>query len=429
MTAVEILTSETDKTTVLSPGPGTKSIVVATDGSDSALAAFNAADLIRAKTGASVHVISVLERIPMPVMFPSAEGMVLPPEIEKSREEAQRTAVRDQVSRFDLTSQWTMDIRFGRPAEVIVDVAHEERAGLIIVGANKHGRLSRLLGEETAIEVARLSDIPLLVASPGMKRLPKRVIVAMDLNPDGLQQAPQVLELLVDSPSVSSVHVKPRSEFMGIDWAEFDSEYERAMKDRFHALEGDLKPVGIRPDLIVLHGDPAHELSDYADFSKAEMVVVGVKRREGRSRAVGGRIAGRVIRQANCSVLVVPNLVSRKSAMQPPQGGTTDVIRDSLLWSKALKDFTERNAGRLARLEVNDPEIGALVEASRYPLLGVDYDHRDGRLTITLGDTRGLERHLTRSIARPETVAVLSQNGRDSALSVTHGGGQTLLTF
>lgn len=428
MTAVEMITRETGETTIYAPRSKTKSIVVATDGSDSALAAFKAADLIRARTGAGVHVITVLERILLPIMFPSAEAMVLPPDLDRSREEAQRGVVRKQIDRFDPTGDWSMEFRFGRAAEVIVSVAHEQKAGLIIVGANKHGMLGRLLGEETAMEIARLSDIPLLVASPEMKRLPKRVVVAMDLNSDGLQLAPQALESILDSPTVSSVHVKPRSEFMGIDWAEFDSEYEMVMKSRFQALEEALSAVQIKSDLVVLHGDPAHELADYANFAKAELIVVGVKRRQGRSRAVGGRMASRVVRQATCSVLIVPNLVPNKSAV-PMHGGTTEVIRDSKLWSAALREFTARNAGRIVNLEVDDPEFGALIEASRYPLLGVDYDHKDGRLTISLGETRGLDRHLTRSIVRPESVSVLSIDGRDNALSVTHGGGQTLLTF
>jgi hypothetical protein len=119
-----------------------------------------------------------------------------------------------------------------------------------------------------------------------------------------------------------------------------------------------------------------------------------------------------------------------------PQGGTfqslsgsTHVIQDPKLWPEALRDFTSRNAGRIVNLEVDDPEAGALMEATAYPLLGADYDRKDGRLTITLGYTRGIERHLSRSITHPETVSVLRTEGRDTALSVTHGGGQTLLTF
>ena len=93
-----------------------------------------------------------------------------------------------------------------------------------------------------------------------------------------------------------------------------------------------------------------------------------------------------------------------------------------------MKAFTARNAGRICTLEIDDPELGALVEAHSYPLLGVDYDHRDCRLTVSVGETKGTDRHLARSV-RPESISVLSFGGRDTALSVAHGSGQTLLTF
>lgn len=186
--------------------------------------------------------------------------------------------------------------------------------------------------------------------------------------------------------------------------------------------------VDLRPELVVLHGDAAHEITDYATYSKAELIVVGVKRRRGRARALGGRMAGRVVRQASSSVLIIPSIMSSDALIAQP-AGTTDVVNDSRLWSTTVRDFTARNAGRIVCLEVNDPEIGALVEASHYPLLGVDYDHRDNSLLITLGDSRGLERHLTRTISKPQSISVLSVGGRDTALAVSHGGGQTLLTF
>ena len=139
-------------------------------------------------------------------------------------------------------------------------------------------------------------------------------------------------------------------------------------------------------------------------------------------------MAGRAIRQATCSVLVVPGTVPVEVAV-PVAHEVTDVLRDDRIWSATAREFTARNAGRIVTLEVDDPEWGGMVEASRYPLLGVDYDHKDGRLTITLGDTRGMERHLSRTISNPEAVSVLSVEGRDTALSVRHGGGLTLLTF
>jgi hypothetical protein len=215
---------------------------------------------------------------------------------------------------------------------------------------------------------------------------------------------------------------------MGVDWADFDNEYEIAMRDRFLEVENALEAFNLRADLVVLHGEAARELADFASYAKAELVIVGVRRRRGRARAIGGRMAARLMRHAPCSVLVVPNMMPEQTALQVATGAT-HVLADPKLWPEALRDFTSRNAGRIVNLEVDDSESGALMEATAYPLLGVDYDHRDGRLTISLGFTRGLERHLSRSITNPHKVAVLSINGRDTALSVTHGGGQTLLTF
>jgi len=303
MTAVEMITRELDICSI-APQKETLSIVVASDGSDMSIAAFKAASLISARHAANIRVVSVLE--PMPAMFPSIEGMIIPPEIDQSREEAQRTIVTDQMMAYDPASEWTLDVKTGRAADTIVEYATEQKADLIIVGLNKHGFVGRVLGEETAMEIARLSTIPLLVASPNMKRLPHRVMIAMNLRAEGLQCAPEAVAVLADTPSISCVHVKPRSEFLGIDWAEFDNDYELAMRERFHVLEKAFNNVNLRPDLVVLHGDVTTELTDFADYSKAELLVVGIRRRQGRARALSGRMATRVLRFAECSVLIVP---------------------------------------------------------------------------------------------------------------------------
>ena len=308
MTAVEMVATETNNSSLVSPQEKAMSIVLATDGSDASVAALYVARLMCADAPARVSVISVLE--PMPLIVPAPDAMAIPPDMEAARLEAQRATVDSQIGRYDFTGRWSLDIRMGQPAESIVEFAHEREADLIIVGLNKHGVIGRLFGEETAIDIARLSDVPLLVAAPNMKRLPKRVMVAMDLNPEGLQGAPEALASLADATSISCVHVKPRSEMLGIDWAQYDAEYELAVRERFKEVEARFCSVGLRPDLVVLHGDPAHELAEYAAYSKAELIVVGVKRRQGRARAVGGRVAARVLRKTSCGVLVVPNIAA-----------------------------------------------------------------------------------------------------------------------
>jgi nucleotide-binding universal stress UspA family protein len=425
MTAIE-MSRELEEKTVLAPSQKKPSIIVATDGSEAAMAAFNAANLIAARDGADVHVVSVLE--PVPVLFPTPDGMLLPPDFDSVRQQSQKKLVEEQVRRFDPQGQWTIGLSVGRPSDTIVRVALERNADLIIVGANKHGIWGRILGEETAMEIARFSTTPLLVASRAMTRLPMRVVVAMDLNKTGLQTAPRALQVMSNARSISCVHVKPRSEFMDIDWAEFDTGYDLAMSERYAKLDAELRQTGMHAELIVLHGDPSHELTDYSNFAKAELLVVGVRRRAGKARAMGGRMAARLIRHAACSVLVVPSVLPAKSSFFE-RNANTDVIQDAKVWPSALQNFTSRNVGRLVNLEVDDVELGALVEATAYPLLGVDFDHKDGRLTITLGDMHGMGHHLSRTISNPEAVSVLTVNGRDTALSIKHGNSQTLLTL
>jgi hypothetical protein len=97
-------------------------------------------------------------------------------------------------------------------------------------------------------------------------------------------------------------------------------------------------------------------------------------------------------------------------------------------WQSALQSFTERNAGRRTRLEVDAPEIGAQQEEHDYPLRGVSYDPRDGRISIMLGRQGDTERRLTHGIEDARSVEVLrDERGRDHVLRVEHGTGQTLL--
>jgi nucleotide-binding universal stress UspA family protein len=423
MTAIEMTGKEWHVQT--SVPKQTKPIVVATDGSNTSLPAFKVAEMIRRRTGCTVRVVSALE--PLPVVLPSAEAMVIPPEWEQVREKNQRDIVSAQVKSFESSGEWVVDIVFGKPCDAISSFARDHNAGLIIVGSNKHGVIGRLLGDDTAVDIARLSEVPLLIATPDLTTLPKRIIVAMDLDPNGAQNTAETLSLLSDAPSISCVHVQPRDEFLGVDWAEYDREYQFALTERFGSVEKTLSDAGLRPDLVALHGNPGKEISDFAEYTKAELVVVGIKRRIGRARAVGGRTARRIIQHSRCSVLIVPNFLRRPHGEKFP--GTTEVIDDRKLWDSAMREFTKRNAGRIVSLEVDDPEIGAVVEARNYPLIGVDYDHRDNCLSIILGDVHGLERHLTRTIAQPKAVSILSGAHRDTALSIKHNGGQTLLTF
>lgn len=427
MTVAEMLSTETEAIESPSVKKQGITIVVATDGSEAADAALAAAELIGKKTDCRIHLLSVLESIP--AFIPLPEAMGVPADFETQRAASMREAIDLRARRFDPEGLWSTELRIGQPAVEIANFVRQHDASLVIVGANKHTTLGRILGEETAMAIARMVDVPLLVASHEMRRLPERVLVSMDIKPFGMEALPSVLPFISDTKTVSCLHVKPRDEFIGIDWADLDTEYELAMQERFASVEKILGKAGIRPELIVRHGEVTRELSQFADHSGAELVVVGIMRRRGKDRAVSGRLAGRMMRHLDTSLLIVPGMEDSPMRAVAQEGGVTEVIQNAAEWSGAMKAFTARNAGRVCTLEIDDPEMGALVEARSYPLRGVDYDHRDGRLTIGVGDATGTARHLTRSVPAPDSISILSVGGKDTAMSVAHGAGQTLLTF
>ena len=99
-------------------------------------------------------------------------------------------------------------------------------------------------------------------------------------------------------------------------------------------------------------------------------------------------------------------------------------------WAAELDAFTKRNVGRLASLEVDDPDLGAQSQERDYPFLGATWDHHDERVEIMLGDFEGVRRHLTRGIAGVTAVDVMQDDqGRDAVLRIGHGVGQTILSF
>jgi hypothetical protein len=106
----------------------------------------------------------------------------------------------------------------------------------------------------------------------------------------------------------------------------------------------------------------------------------------------------------------------------------SEPMTDKDTWSALLADFTRRNAGRRARLEVIDPQFGAQWQEVDYPLLGIAYDPRDDRIEIMLGYLGSTEQHLTRSITAAIAIDLRPPNsGGGETLRVTHGDAQTLV--
>ena len=401
-------------------------ILVASDGASDADAAFIAAREISRRDGTRVEVVSVLEN--MPIVTPDF-GLVPPPlALDEERKKVLADRVAYQINTFADGEGWLSEVKYGQPARVIARTARESRARMIVMGLGHHGLIERLAGSETSLQVARLTDTPILAVTPDFDSLPRRVLIATDFSPTSIRAARVALTLVPDYATIYLAHVKPRLPVAAPGWEMWGVTYESSLPPAFERLRAALGiPSEYSVENVILRGDPVKEILDFARAAEVELIACGSQGHDFLERLLVGSVATGLLRAARCSVMVAS---MRSGDIGASSGeGALRIIADPAEWAPRLEEVTTRNGGRRATLETDDPELGAQAQGLDYPFLGAAYDRRDGRVELMFGDERGTQ-HLTRSIGGISGMDILvAPDGRDQVLRITHGKGQTLLTF
>ena len=405
-------------------------ILVATKGTADWSPELEAARLLVERDGGRVKVVVVLEPVPV---YAAAYAIEPPPiVIDEQRGAELREFVREQVRRaVGPTDAWSVEVVYGAPAYTIPELARESQARLLVMGIGRHTPLDRVFGDETSLRALRHVGCPVLAVTPDFVRLPRRAVVGVDFSPSSVWAAEEALRLLDDGGSLTLMHVRSRLELSQPVWAAWDVRYNRRVTELFERLTRMLPArPGVRIETVTRTGDAVDEILGYAHANSAELVAVGSHGAGLVERILVGSVATAVIRRSTRSVLACPRpMPADAERIERALTGTITSV-DPARWAATLDDFTRRNAGRPASLEVDDPTLGAQGQQSGFAFLGASYDHHDRRVEIMLGDPASRTHHLTRNIAHVGAIAIgCEPGGRDRALSVTHGRGQTLLTF
>ena len=409
------------------PGP----VLIATDGRAAAGGAVAVGALAATRTGATPIVTAVLE----PIATYGAELLVaLPPEFDAGRRADTREAVRAQLVALvgPAAGGWPLETEVGPPAHTIAELATARDASLIVLGIGKHSPFDRLFGTETALRVLRSTNRVVLAVPADVTTLPTRAVAAVDFTPASTRAAEAAVDLLADHGTLVLTHVKPKVTAAQPLLADWDRAYGTRVEELFGrliALLAERRP-DVRVERSVVVGDPADQLLEAAARHEATLLATGTHGAGFVERMPVGSVATAILRRATCAVLACQEPSAVEVARIERRLLGTAEITDADGWPALLAEFTGRNAGRRTRLEVDDPAIGAQVSERGFALLGAAYDRRDRRVELMLGDPAENRRHVTRSIPRVTALAVqCDDEGRDRALRVEHGAGQTLLTF
>jgi len=401
-------------------------VIVATDGREQSDPAVIAGRVLGGDRRDALRVVTVVK--PVPAVSYEA-GIAYSPDVDAARRAEQKRSAFEQIRRLEVDGIDDAEVYEGDPAATIAKIAHEASASLIVAGLGRHRVVDRLFGDETALRLVRLAGVPVLAVAAGWDHAPRRVVVAVDFSETSLRAARLAIDLVAPDSVVYLVHVAPRDATL-YDWGGQGSSYR---DDAGYALQKIRDQLVVPEDILVqrllLHGDPATELLAFAESIHADLIATGSHGRSFVARLLIGSVTTRILRCATCSVLTVPHraaMTRAKTTVESPMAASVE----RSMWQSELDSFSRRNLGRRSVLEVDDPEIGAQAQEMDYPLLGTTFDPHDERVELMFGELGTHGRHLSRSIGGVGGIDLLADyRGRDIALRIAHGAGQTLVTF
>ena len=283
-------------------------ILVSTDGTPASDPALLAARLLAARFGVPVHVVSVVP--PQLVPTPIPESIPIPIIPVTDIVGARRDRIREELARvFGDAVAWSLDVRNGVVPIEIANAAQEMKAQLVVTGHRHRGRLDRLLRGETPLAILNQTQLPTLAVPPGVLRLPRNVLVAVEAGETSVDAARFARPFLEEAETVYLVHVQPEADVAPpLMASEFDRAHLEALHDAFVRVANALElPAHVHVERKVFMGSVAYELLDFAEYAKVDLIVTGHRRRPLVARMFSGGTAARLYHDATKAwLLMVP---------------------------------------------------------------------------------------------------------------------------
>jgi nucleotide-binding universal stress UspA family protein len=224
---------------------------------------------------------------------------------------AQARGELDAFLRDELAGQRVLRVVLeGDPAQKIVEYAHGEHVGLIVIPTHGYGPFRRfLLGSVTA-KVLHDADCPVLTGvhiEEGAvleATAPLKIVCAVDLGPQSSKALAWADQMAQEFHSqLTVVHATPLAESHSEET--FDPEWRSTVENRIREKLNELTAgthTGV--SLLIESGNPAEIVAEVVQQFNADLVVIG------RSEAAGmfGRLrtnAYAIIRQSPCPVVSV----------------------------------------------------------------------------------------------------------------------------
>ncbi len=206
----------------------------------------------------------------------------------------------------------TAVLREGDPKDVVVQVADETDAGLIIMGSRGLQGLKAILENSVSQYVFQLSSRPMLLVKDDLYSIRpiKRVMVAMDKSDSARGGLNLALTLLRDIPDgeLTLVHTIPNLKAKPFDVAANDPNQDPILL----AGAAEAKKYGISYKLVAPEGKPGYRICQLAEDRNIDLIILGSTDRRPTiakglpdlDKVLGESLGDFVRVYANCPVLL-----------------------------------------------------------------------------------------------------------------------------
>jgi len=277
-------------------------ILLALHGGPTSEGAVNVARLLSERTGAEIEAVAVLEPPPIldygygPVYIPDAAT-------EEALEQELRAEVEQQLARCHLAAI-KPSILHGPRTSSIAGAATARDANLIVIGIGPHQLSDRAVGGETALHVAQHALMPVLAVPAGMRDLPHRILAAADFSPASLWAARSALQLVTAGDTLELAYVGAAARIGGVV---LGPHHTRDAHRRLGEFAAQVEmPSGVRKLTTIFAGEPARTLLAVARQTGADLIALGSHGYGPWQRLLLGSVSSRVLRVAQCAVLIYP---------------------------------------------------------------------------------------------------------------------------
>lgn len=291
-----------------------KTVVLATDFSEAADGAASwAAELARPHEANMVLVHASLP--PMPL---APEFVPLPPDVQRADRERIENELQQRVE--SVHSKYGLDARGvhrdGIPEDVILEVADEADADVVVVGSRGLTGARRIFLGSTAAHVVRRASCPVLTVHPehAQSHRPIRtVLVPTDFSADAelaVSQAAHVFGVSPQDAKLKLLHVFRLHPEVTYPWTAsylgaHAAEVTKIATEKLDKMAQPLRDQGFDVEVLVYEGYPPDVIDQTAKQVKADVIAMGTHGRSFLPRLILGSVAERVLPAAPCPVLTV----------------------------------------------------------------------------------------------------------------------------